>query len=97
LENEGYDKDVIHREGELDDIAGDEFVALDRGPVLGHARRDQEGENKCEDEPGGAPGQGLLELNLVRFPVENAEVQQQKDNDCRDEDGPVPSCNAQAH
>jgi len=65
------DEDVVDRERVLDQVARDELEGLLRtAPPV-----DEAGEAQRERDPDAAPDRGLLYRNLVRFLVEDAEIQ----------------------
>ena len=85
-EDERDDEDVVHREAQLDDVAGDELDGFARRTV----QVDEAGEGHRQREPQGGPTERLAELHDVRRAVEDAEVQREEHHDGTDEGGVVP-------
>ena len=94
--DQGNDKHVVHRQGQLDHVAGDEQLGVITGPLLADHRR---GDPKCErhghGKPDGRPHQRLAETNGVGFAMKHTEVQRQENQHCSDEPGPVNGADAQ--
>ena len=85
--DEGDDKDVVHREGQLDQIAGDELEGL----LLSTQGLQGQGKEHRQGEPDRRPGERFLEVDDVGAAVEDAQVERQEDQHAGDETNPVPA------
>ena len=85
-EDESYDKDVVHRERQLDEITGQKLQGLFFST--------EGSKGQCEEhrqgKPGGRPSQRLPEFDHMGFAMKQAEVEGQKDQYAADETTPVP-------
>src|SRR5467141_2911433 len=80
---------VVHRERQLDDVSGDEFVGLLALPVRKDRGGNQEAEGHGSDKPNGCPEQGLAKSNDVGFAVKNTEIKSEESQNRHHENNPV--------
>ena len=85
-EDQSDDKNVVHRERQLDEVAGDELEGFRFTPHESQGQRKKHGQGK----PDGGPGQGFLELDRVGVAMKQAKIQCEKDQHAADEADPVP-------
>src|SRR4051794_14202868 len=79
-------ENVVHREGEFDDVAGKKFES-----VIGALKRnEQAGKTQRKKRENGGPTKGLLELHYRRPSMEYSEIQSQKDQYANEKSGPMP-------
>src|SRR2546421_6382848 len=86
---QGNDKDVVHREGEFDDVTGDELEGVLPAPTRDHGWGQGQSKKGGEGNPDGGPAQRLFEANNVRFTMKDAEVQRQEKDYHQNEHSPI--------
>src|SRR5664279_2403229 len=89
-EDEGDDEDIVHRERQLDDIAGDEFDRLLELPVRHQCRRDDESEQHGQGEPHARPRQRLAEFYDMRLAMKHSQVEREENEHAEQKSRPVP-------
>src|SRR5262249_43440845 len=73
-EDEDKNKNVIHRQGPLDKVTGDEFERFGRAILIVNKNAKKHGQTG----PDHAPDQGLFELHLMRPAMKNPQVDRQQ-------------------
>jgi hypothetical protein len=95
-EDHQEDKDVVHRQGLLDQVAGQEFQRLGIGHLGGagavlHGPPEQAVEQEAQGDPDQRPVQRLLDPDVVRTLLfEHHEVDEQRHQHDGTEGGPQP-------
>ena len=90
-EDERDDEDVVHRERQLDDVAGDELDGVLPPPAADKRGSDEQSEHKRQRDPKRRPSDGFLEFDDMRALVEDAKVEREKDQNAREKPDVMPS------
>ena len=83
-EDDDEDKDVVHAQGILDDVAGQEF----QGALGAKPEVEQDVEGNGQTDPGQDPAEGLAVTDFVRVAVEDAEIEREHEEDEEGEANP---------
>ena len=86
-ENENEDEDVVHTQGELDDVGGEKLLSrLCSAPEPDHSV-----EREREGDPDGAPAQRFLEFHfMVGIALKDPEIDREHRGDEREKTDPSP-------
>src|SRR5258708_2449911 len=85
-EDERNNENVVHRKGQLDEIAGQE---LERFGLTTHGPEPERKEH-CQTKPDGRPQQGFAKTNGVGSMMKNTEIEGDQDDDDAYERSPMP-------
>lgn len=85
-EDDDEDKDVVHAQAELDEVAGEEFEPA----LFAHRLPDDGVEDEREADPHAAPAEGFFHFRRVRFFLKNAEVEREHQHNEREKADPCP-------
>ena len=85
--DESDDKDIVHRKGQLDQIASDEL----KGFLVSPEGFQGQGKEHRQGEPDGTPGERFPESDNMGATMEDAQVERQQHYNAANKTNPVPA------